>query len=106
MRPKGVLDSLAFVSLGDDDKTVGREALKSTISHEAKPRLLNKKTIMNKKTIISFFLAFFAIASLAQVKSNYNLWNRLLGPLMDCFAYLWMKKKYINYKVAESDHKP
>ncbi|MFZ2339593.1 MAG: glycosyltransferase family 2 protein [Bacteroidales bacterium] len=35
-------------------------------------------------------------------KSNFNLWNRLLGPLMDCFAYLWMKKKYINYKVSES----
>ena len=28
-----------------------------------------------------------------------GLWNRLLGPLMDCFAYLWMKKKYINYEV-------
>jgi len=39
-------------------------------------------------------------------KSNFNLWNRLLGPLMDCFAYLWMKKKYINYKVAESGQKP
>jgi glycosyltransferase involved in cell wall biosynthesis len=35
-------------------------------------------------------------------KSNFNLWNRLLGPLMDCFAFLWMKKKYINYKVSES----
>ena len=35
-------------------------------------------------------------------KSKYNLWNRLLGPLMDCFAYLWMKKKYINYQVNES----
>ena len=35
-------------------------------------------------------------------KSKYNLWNRLLGPLMDCFAYLWMKKKYIHYSVAES----
>jgi glycosyltransferase involved in cell wall biosynthesis len=35
-------------------------------------------------------------------KSNFHLWNRLLGPLMDCFAYLWMKKKYINYKVEES----
>lgn len=35
-------------------------------------------------------------------KSKYNLWNRLFGPLMDCFAYLWMKKKYINYKVAEA----
>lgn len=34
-------------------------------------------------------------------KSKYNLWNRLFGPLMDCFAYLWMKKKYINYKVKE-----
>lgn len=36
-------------------------------------------------------------------KSNFNLWNRLLGPLMDCFAYLWMKKKYINYTVEESN---
>lgn len=35
-------------------------------------------------------------------KSKYNLWNRLLGPLMDCFAYLWMKKKYINYCIEES----
>lgn len=35
-------------------------------------------------------------------KSKYNLWNRLLGPLVDCFAYLWMKKKYINYNVSES----
>lgn len=33
-------------------------------------------------------------------KSKFNLWNRLLGPLQDCFAYLWMKKKYINYKIA------
>ena len=33
--------------------------------------------------------------------SNFNLWNRLLGPLQDCFAYLWMKKKYINYSVAK-----
>lgn len=32
-------------------------------------------------------------------QAKFGLWNRLLGPLMDCFAYLWMKKKYINYKV-------
>lgn len=31
--------------------------------------------------------------------AKFGLWNRLLGPLMDCFAYLWMKKKYINYSV-------
>ncbi len=36
-------------------------------------------------------------------KSKYHLWNRLFGPLMDCFAYLWMKKKYINYRIEESN---
>lgn len=34
-------------------------------------------------------------------QAKFGLWNRLLGPLMDCFAYLWMKKKYINYKVGK-----
>jgi len=34
-------------------------------------------------------------------KANFGLRNRLLGPLIDCFAYLWMKKKYINYKIAK-----
>ncbi len=31
--------------------------------------------------------------------AKYGFWNRLFGPLVDCFAYLWMKKKYINYQV-------
>ncbi|MCA0132008.1 glycosyltransferase family 2 protein [Winogradskyella alexanderae] len=35
-------------------------------------------------------------------KAKFGLWNRLLGPLMDCFAYLWMKKKYINYEIEKS----
>tara|TARA_R110002074_G_scaffold223423_4_gene394426 strand:+ start:912 stop:1637 length:726 start_codon:yes stop_codon:yes gene_type:complete len=34
--------------------------------------------------------------------AKFGLWNRLLGPLMDCFAYLWMKRKYINYEVEKS----
>ncbi|MBD3863554.1 MULTISPECIES: glycosyltransferase family 2 protein [Olleya] len=34
-------------------------------------------------------------------EAKFGVWNRLLGPLMDCFAYLWMKKKYINYEVAK-----
>jgi glycosyltransferase involved in cell wall biosynthesis len=35
-------------------------------------------------------------------EAKFGLWNRLLGPLVDCFAYVWMKKKYINYKIKES----
>lgn len=36
-------------------------------------------------------------------KSKYNLRNRLIGPFKDCFAYRWMKNRYINYKVSESN---
>lgn len=37
--------------------------------------------------------------------SKYNLWNRLVGPFVDCFAYRWMKSRYINYKVSDSNVK-
>lgn len=36
-------------------------------------------------------------------KSKYNLCNRLVGPFKDCFAYRWMKKRYINYQIAETN---
>ena len=36
-------------------------------------------------------------------EAKFGVWNRLIGPLMDCFAYLWMKKKYINYSVAKQN---
>jgi hypothetical protein len=34
-------------------------------------------------------------------ESKFGVWNRLVGPLIDCFAYGWMKRKYINYKVVK-----
>lgn len=36
-------------------------------------------------------------------KSKYNLRNRLVAPFKDCFAYRWMKKRYINYEIAENN---
>jgi len=33
-------------------------------------------------------------------ESKFHLWNRLVSPFMDCFAYRWMKKRAINYRVA------
>ena len=35
--------------------------------------------------------------------SKFHLWNRLVGPFNDCFAYRWMKPRYINYTVSESN---
>ncbi len=31
--------------------------------------------------------------------SKYHLWNRLVSPFVDCFAYRWMRKRYINYQI-------
>lgn len=35
--------------------------------------------------------------------SKYHLWNRLAGPLKDCFAFRWMKQRYIRYKIDENN---
>ena len=32
-------------------------------------------------------------------ESKYNFKNRFLGPLVDCFAYVWIKKSYIDYSI-------
>lgn len=32
--------------------------------------------------------------------SKYHLRNRLVAPFVDCFAYRWMKRRYIHYHVA------
>ena len=36
-------------------------------------------------------------------KSKYHLWNRLISPLKDCFAYRWMAHRYINYHIEETN---
>jgi hypothetical protein len=36
-------------------------------------------------------------------KSKYHLYNRLVAPFVDCFAYRWMKKRYINYQIGEDN---
>jgi len=35
--------------------------------------------------------------------SKFNLRNRLVAPFIDCFAYRWMKKRYINYQIGENN---
>ncbi len=35
--------------------------------------------------------------------SKFNLWNRLVAPFIDCFAYRWMRKRYFNYKIGSTN---
>jgi glycosyltransferase involved in cell wall biosynthesis len=61
-------------------------------------RFLPAMILLQKGTIIQIPVQHFPrIAG----EAKFGLWNRLLGPLSDCFAYLWMKRKYINYNVAK-----
>lgn len=35
--------------------------------------------------------------------SKYHLWNRLAGPFNDCFAFRWMRKRYISYHIDDNN---
>tara|TARA_B100000029_G_scaffold435876_1_gene450150 strand:- start:3864 stop:4574 length:711 start_codon:yes stop_codon:yes gene_type:complete len=35
-------------------------------------------------------------------KAKFGLFDRILGPLSDCFAFIWMKRKYINYQIEDN----
>lgn len=35
--------------------------------------------------------------------SKFGFWNRSIGPFTDCFVYLWMKRRYINYEISKTD---
>lgn len=36
-------------------------------------------------------------------QSKFNLRNRLVSPFLDCFAFRWMKSRYINFQVTDTN---
>lgn len=94
----------AFTNDGMDDtgcplKIIRTEYAKRIPMFKGLHRFLPAMILLQKGKILQVPVQHFPrIAG----KSKFNLWNRLFGPLMDCFAYLWMKKKYINYRIEES----
>ena len=36
-------------------------------------------------------------------QAKYHLFNRLWGPFNDCFAFRWMKKRYLDYRIEDSN---
>lgn len=37
--------------------------------------------------------------------SKFTVWNRMMSSFADCFAYRWMRKRYIRYKVSDTNLK-
>jgi len=93
----------AFTNDGMDDtgcplKVIDAEKAKKIPMFKGLHRFLPAMILLQNGTVTQVPVKHFPrIAG----ESKFNLWNRLLGPLMDCFAFVWMKKKYINYKIQE-----
>lgn len=91
----------AFTHDGMDDTGCPLKVIKSDYAKripmfEGLHRFLPAMILLQKGKILQVPVQHFPrMAGTAK----FGLWNRLLGPLLDCFAYLWMKKKYINYEV-------
>lgn len=63
-------------------------------------RFLPAMVLLQKGNIIEIPIQHFPrIAG----KAKFGLFNRILGPLSDCFAFIWMKRKYINYQIENND---
>jgi len=93
----------AFTHDGMDDtgcplKVIKTENAKRIPMFKGLHRFLPAMILLQNGSIIQIPVKHFPrIAG----KAKFGLWNRLLGPLSDCFAYLWMKRKYINYEVKD-----
>ncbi len=91
----------AFTHDGMDDtgcplKVIKTDAAKKIPMFKGLHRFLPAMILLQNGKVLQVPVQHFPrIAGTAK----FGLWNRLLGPLMDCFAYLWMKKKYINYEI-------
>jgi len=79
-------------------KVIKTEYAKKIPMFKGLHRFLPAMILLQKGTVLQIPVQHFPrVAGTAK----FGVWNRLLGPLMDCFAYLWMKKKYINYEVED-----
>jgi glycosyltransferase involved in cell wall biosynthesis len=93
----------AFTHDGMDDTGCPLKVIKTTYAKRIPMfnglhRFLPAMILLQKGSVLQVPVQHFPrIAG----KAKYGVWNRLLGPLMDCFAYLWMKRKYINYEVKD-----
>lgn len=93
----------AFTNDGMDDTGCPLKVIKTSYAQripmfKGLHRFLPAMILLQKGKIIQIPVRHFPrVAGTAK----FGLWNRLIGPLMDCFAYLWMKKKYINYTILK-----
>ena len=93
----------AFTKDGMDDtgcplKIIHTDYAKRIPMFKGLHRFLPAMILLQKGSILQVPVQHFPrVAGTAK----FGLWNRLLGPLMDCFAYVWMKKKYITYSIAK-----
>ncbi|MFT4800896.1 MAG: dolichol-phosphate mannosyltransferase [Flavobacteriaceae bacterium] len=93
----------AFTHDGMEDtccplKVIKTEYAKKIPMFKGLHRFLPAMILLQKGTVLQVPVQHFPrIAG----ETKFGIRNRLLGSISDCIAYLWMKKKYINYEVIK-----
>lgn len=92
----------AFTRDGMDDtgcplKIINSEYAKRMPMFKGLHRFLPAMVLLQNGTVNQIPIRHFPRIS---GETKFGLWNRIIGPLVDCFAYLWMKKRYINYQIS------
>lgn len=64
--------------------------------HRFMPALLLMEGEKTKQVVVNHFPRIAGVA-------KYNLRNRLVAPFLDCFAYRWMKRRYIKYNANDTN---
>jgi len=64
--------------------------------HRFLPALIQMQLGMVKQVPVRHFPRLAGV-------TKFNLRNRLVAPLIDCFAFRWMKSRYINIRVTETN---
>ena len=92
-----------FTNDGMDDsccplKIIKTDCAKKIPMFKGLHRFLPAMVLLQKGTVLQIPIRHYPrIAG----KTKFGIRNRLLGSITDCFAYLWMKKKYQRYFVVK-----
>ncbi|MBZ9729030.1 glycosyltransferase family 2 protein [Salegentibacter sp. JZCK2] len=77
-------------------KIIHTEYAKKIPMFKGLQRFLPAMILLQQKEIKEVVISHYARI---EGSSKYNFKNRFLGPLLDCFAYVWIKKSYIDYSI-------
>lgn len=81
-------------------KIIKKEYAQKIVTFRGMHRFLPALVLLQGGTVVQLPVKHFPRKA---GRSKFGIGNRLLSPLIDCFVFLWMRKRYIRYEIKEQD---